>query len=68
MPKILYEYVLFRSDDVAQLPIRYATIKELSKVFNLDTQTLHRRFKDSDVIYIGDYGIERFKKEGENNE
>ncbi len=68
MPKILYEYVLFRSDDVAQLPIRYATIKELSQMFNLDTQTLHKRFKDSDVIYIGEYGIERFKKEGEDNE
>jgi hypothetical protein len=68
MPKTVYEYVMFRSDDVAQLPIRYATIKELSQMFNLDTQTLHKRFKDSDVIYIDQYGIERFKKEGEDSE
>jgi predicted hydrolase (HD superfamily) len=65
MPKILYEYVLFRVEDVAQLPIAYATIKDLSKMFNLDTQALHKRFKESNVIYIGDYGIERFKKESE---
>jgi predicted hydrolase (HD superfamily) len=65
MPKLIYEYVLFRADDIAQLPIRYATIQELSKMFNIDTKTLHKRFKESDVIYIGDYGIERFKKESE---
>ncbi len=65
LPKILYEYVLFRADDIAQLPIAYATIKDLSKMFILDTQTLHKRFKESNVIYIGDYGIERFKKESE---
>jgi len=65
MPKVVYEYVLFRPDDVAQLPIAYAMIKDLSKMFNLDTQILHKRFNESNVIYIADYGIERFKKEVE---
>jgi hypothetical protein len=65
MPKVVYEYVLFRLDDVAQLPIAYATIKDLSKMFNLDTQLLHKRFNESSIIYIGEYGIERFKKEVE---
>jgi len=65
MPKILYEYVLFRAEDVAQLPIAYATIKDLSKMFNLETQALHKRFKEGNVIYIGEFGIERFKKESE---
>ena len=65
MPKLIYEYVLFRADDIAQLPIRYATIQELSKMFNIDTKTLHKRFKESNVIYINEYGIERFKKESE---
>ena len=65
MPKLLYDYVLFRADDTAQLPIRYATIQELSKMFSIDTKTLHTRFNESNVIYIGDYGIERFKKESE---
>jgi hypothetical protein len=66
MPKLLYDYVLFRAEDPAQLPIRYATIQELSKMFNLDTQALHKRFKESNVIYINEYGIERFKKENNN--
>ena len=65
MPKIIYDYVVFRADDLAQLPITYATIKDLSNVFNLDTQTLHKRFNESNVIYIGEFGIERFKKESE---
>jgi hypothetical protein len=65
MPRVLYEYVLFRPDDVAQLPIAYATIKDLSKMFKLDTQLLHKKFNESNVIYINDYGIERFKKEVE---
>ena len=59
---------MFRSDDVAQLPIRYATIKELSQMFNLDTQALHKRFIENNPIYIDRYGIERFKKEGEDSE
>ena len=63
MPKLLYEYVIFYSDDVAQLPIAYPSIKELSNITGLSTQVLHKRFNDSDVIYVGDYGIERFKKE-----
>jgi hypothetical protein len=66
MPKLLYDYVLFRAEDPAQLPIRYATIQELSSVFKLTTQVLHKRFKESNVIYINEYGIERFKKENEN--
>jgi len=66
MPKLLYDYVLFRAEDPAQLPIRYATIQELSSMFKTTTQVLHKRFKESNVIYIGDYGIERFKKENEN--
>jgi hypothetical protein len=65
LPKVVYEYVLFRPDDVAQLPIAYATIKDLSKMFNLDTQLLHKRFNESSIIYIDEYGIERFKKEVE---
>jgi hypothetical protein len=65
MPKLLYDYVLFRAEDLVQLPIRYATVQELSKMFNVDTKTLHKRFNESNVIYIGDYGIERFKKESE---
>ena len=63
MPKLVYEYVMFYSDDVAQLPIAYPSIKELSRITGLSTQVLHKRFSDSDVIYVGDYGIERFKKE-----
>jgi hypothetical protein len=63
LPKLLYDYVLFRADDIAQLPIRYATIQELSKMFRLTTQLLHKRFNDNNIIYINDYGIERFKKE-----
>jgi hypothetical protein len=65
MPKLLYDYVLFRVEDLAQLPVRYATVQELSKMFNIDTKTIHKRFNESNVIYIGDYGIERFKKESE---
>ena len=65
MPKLVYEYVMFYSDDVAQLPISYPSIKELSRITGLSTQVLHKRFNDSDVIYVGEYGIERFKKEME---
>lgn len=63
MPKLVYEYVIFYSDDVAQLPIAYPSVKELSRITGLSTQILHKRFNDSDVIYVGEYGIERFKKE-----
>ena len=66
MPKIIYDYVLFDSDDVAQLPIAYPNIKELSRITGLSTQVLHKRFNDSNVIYVGEYGIERFKKEIDN--
>ena len=65
MPKLLYDYVLFDSDDVAQLPIAYPTIKELSRITGLSTQILHKRFSENNVIYIGEYGIERFRKENE---
>ena len=66
MPKLLYEYVIFYSDDVAQLPIAYPSIKELSLITGLSTQALHKRFNDNDIIYIDRYGIERFKKEIDN--
>ena len=65
MPKLVYEYVIFYSDDIAQLPIAYPSIKELSRITGLSTQVLHKRFNDSNVIYVGEYGIERFKKEME---
>jgi hypothetical protein len=39
MPKIIYDYVVFRADDLAQLPITNAPVKDLSNVFKLDTQT-----------------------------
>ena len=65
MPKLLYDYVLFDSEDLAQLPIAYPTIKELSRITGLSTQVLHKRFNESSVIYIGEYGIERFKKKVE---
>ena len=63
MPKIIYDYVLFDIDDLAQLPIAYPNIKELSRITGLSTQILHKRFNESSVIYVGKYGIERFKKE-----
>lgn len=67
MPKMVYDYVIFNSDDIAQLPIAYPTIKELSNITGLSTQVLHKRFNESNVIYVGEYGIERFKKEEEND-
>ena len=63
MPKILYEYVIFYSDDIAQLPIAYPNIKQLSNITGLSTQALHKRFSENNIIYIGEYGIERFRKE-----
>ena len=65
MPKILYEYVIFYSDDIAQLPIAYPNIKQLSNITGLSTQVLHKRFSENNIIYIGEYGIERFRKENE---
>ena len=67
MPKIIYEYVMFYSDDVAQLPIFYPSIKELSNIFNLSTQSIHKKFNLNNPIYIENYGIERFKKEFSND-
>ena len=66
MPKILYDYVMFLQDDVAQLPIRYTSIKELCMMFNMTKNALNKRFKNNNVIYINGYGIERFKKEYDN--
>lgn len=63
MPRILYDYVLFLEDDVMQLPIRYATMKELCLLFGMTKNALNKRFNKSSVIYLQGYGIERFKKE-----
>ena len=65
MPKILYEYVIFYSDDIAQLPIAYPNIKQLSNITGLSTQALHKRFSENNIIYIGEYGIERFRREND---
>ena len=63
MPKILYDYVMFLQDDVAQLPIRYTSIRELCIMFKMTKNALNKRFNNNNVIYINGYGIERFKKE-----
>lgn len=65
MPKPIYDYVMFLADDVTQLPIRYATFKELCIMFNLTKNALSKRFNKNSVIYIDGYGIERFRKEVE---
>ena len=62
MPKILYDYVLFYANDVYQRPIDYKTINELSIMFNISKKVLYDRFRSSAIIYIEDYGIERFRK------
>lgn len=62
MPKILYDYVLFYANDVYQRPISYHTINELSIMFNISKKALYDRFKSSDIIYLENYGIERFRK------
>ena len=65
MPRVLYDYVLFLAWDTSQLPIRYATMKELCLMFSMTSNALNKRFNKNSVIYIGDFGIERFKKENE---
>ena len=65
MPRVLYDYVLFLASDTSQLPIRYATMKELCLIFNMTKNALNKRFNKNNVIYINGYGIERFKKEME---
>ena len=54
---------MFLQDDVAQLPIRYTSIKELCIMFKMTKNALNKRFNNNNVIYINGYGIERFKKE-----
>jgi hypothetical protein len=65
MPKVLYDYVLFDQEDIMQLPLRYATMKELCIMFGMTNNALNKRFNKCSVIYINGYGIERFKKESE---
>ena len=62
MPKILYDYVLFYANDPYQRPIDYKSIKELSIMFNISKKALYDRFRSSSIIYLENYGIERFKK------
>lgn len=68
MSKNIYDYVLFYNDDVSELPIAYPNIKQLSNITGLTTQALHKRFSHNDIIYVGEYGIERFRKEKEDND
>ena len=63
MPKVLYDYVLFYASDVYQRPIDYKSINELSIMFNISKKALYDRFRSSAIIYIENYGIERFRKQ-----
>lgn len=66
MPKTLYDYVMYRLDDPAQLPIRYLTIKEISTLTGKSTKSLHNQFNVLGGVVWEFYGIERFRKEIEN--
>lgn len=63
MPKTIYDYVMYRLDDPAQLPIRYMTIKEISHLTGRTTKSLHNQFNALGGIVYDIYGIERFRKE-----
>jgi len=67
MPKTIYDYVMYRLDDPAQLPVRYLTIKEISYLTGKTTKSLHNQFNVLGGVVYDIYGIERFKKEVDKN-
>jgi hypothetical protein len=58
---------MFYSNDPYELPIRYLTIKKISDITGVNVKALYKRFRSSDnnVITIGDFSYERFRKESE---
>ena len=66
MPKVLYDYVMYRLDDPMELPIRYLTIKEVCELTSKTSKSLHKQFKHLGRVIYDLYAIERFKKENEN--
>ncbi len=59
-----YEYVLFKSSDPYQLPIKYYdTLQDIAKEYNYHYKSLSRMFNNNNIIYLGEYSIERFRKE-----
>lgn len=63
MPKTIYDYVMYRLDDPAQLPVRYLTINEISKLTGKSKKSLHNQFNVLNGVVWEWYGIERFRKE-----
>jgi hypothetical protein len=64
MPKLIYDYVMFYANDPYELPIRYLTIKKISGLTGVNVKALYKRFNNSDnnIITIGDFSYERFRK------
>lgn len=67
LPKNVYDYVMYRLDDPAQLPIRYLTINDISNLTGKSKKSLHNQFNVLNGVVWDLYGIERFKKEEEDN-
>jgi len=65
MPKILYDYVMFYTNDIYELPVKYLNIKKISELTGLSVNAIHKRFKASEnnVITIDQFSYERFIKE-----
>ena len=58
-----YTYVVFKSHDVYELPIKYYdTVSQISKDYNIPKSTISARFKKGNIIKLNEnYKLERFK-------
>jgi hypothetical protein len=67
MPKTFYDYVVFYTNDIYELPIKYLNIKKISELTGLSVNAIHKRFKASEnnIITIDEFSYERFRKVSE---
>ena len=63
----MYEYVVFETNDVYELPIKYFTsIRKIAQYYNVSHSNISEQLRKSNVAKINnELSIEKFRKEVE---
>ena len=63
----MFEYVVFESDDVYELPVKYfSSIRKIAQHYNVSHSNLSDKLRSNSIVKINNqYSVEKFRKEVE---